>query len=103
MKKQKLNQIMKEHKPWSVGVSTKLTANSFFYPIQYYKPLDMWFGIYKYKGPNWKENRIEWRKGSLRGYYILDDIKNKLFYITKDVRISKAKIKELVERIKGDA
>lgn len=48
MDKQKLNQIMKDNKPWSVGVSTKLTASSLFYPVQYNKELDMWFGVYRY-------------------------------------------------------
>ena len=98
-KKKKLNQIMKENKPWSVGVSTKLTANSFFYPVQYYKPLDIWFGVYRYTNTVWKTNRIEWRKGSHRGYYILDRINSNLI---TDVRISEHEIDAMIKRIKGD-
>jgi hypothetical protein len=90
---------MKEYKPWSVGVSTKLSANSFFYPIQYRKDLDLWFGIYKYNGPNWKENRIEWRRGSLRGYYILDKVKAHKLKVVSKIKISEAHIDRIIERM----
>ncbi len=97
MKKQKLNQIMKDHKPWTVGVSTKRNANSFFYPVQYYKELDLWFGVYKYNGPNWKNIRVEWREGSSRNYHIFDIVKGHA------VRISESEINRLIERMKINA
>lgn len=99
MHKQKLNDIMKEHSPWSVGVSTKLTASNLFYPVRYCKELDLWFGIYKYEGKNWKDDKVEWRSGTARGYYILKNIEVNI--CTYHIKISKLILDELEERIKN--
>ena len=69
---QKLNELMKEHSPWTIGVSTKLNASSFFYPVKYNKGLDIWLGVYVYSGPDWSHIQTAYRNGSARGYYIRD-------------------------------
>jgi len=70
--RQTINDIMKTHEPWTIGVSTREHAKNLFYPVKYNKNKKKWFGYYKYKGPDWSDNIIAVRFGYIKKYYIYD-------------------------------
>lgn len=65
-----INEIMKAHAPWTVGIASRLEAKNFFYPVVYNKKTDQWFGYYKYRGKGFHANIGGCRSGSARKYYI---------------------------------
>jgi hypothetical protein len=100
MIKNKLNKLMKTYRPWSIGVSTKLSADNLFYPVQYDNELDLWFGVYRYSNIKWKEDIIVWRNGSKYNYYVLDEVKVET--PVSNIAISQKYINECKERIKHE-
>jgi hypothetical protein len=76
-----INNIMKNHEPWTVGISTVISPIGLFFPVYYNKKKDLWYGYYRYQPSaperipgSWPvglfDNIESWRKGSRRNYYI---------------------------------
>lgn len=70
--KQHINQIMKKHEPWMVGVSTHKYATNLFYPVYYSRKTKSWHGYYDYRHPQFAEHIPAVRRGNLRKYYVND-------------------------------
>ncbi len=73
-----LNQMMKNHKPWTVGFATRRSANSIFFPIFYKKQENRWYGYIRQTTKLGIEEVPAWRKGTRTKYMIKKVLQKKL-------------------------
>jgi len=78
MSKQKINDIMKIHKPWAVGLATRPNQKMLFYPVIKSSKENRWYGYTTYKYKDLPLQYIfTWRDGSSKKWMI---IKNDAVY-----------------------